>query len=130
MTEPVLTVELAQPQRWPSANDRTHYMATHRLVCYWQDRAAEAVKAQMRGRPPFERVRIQVTLCVPTRRRLDPGNYASPLAKALIDGATRAGLVEDDDWRHVVGPDMRHEHTPNRKFIRIDVFDLTEGDQA
>lgn len=56
---------------------------------------------------PFRhQVRATVTLEFPDTRRRDPANWA-PTAKALIDGMVTAGLLIDDDYKHLVGPDMR-----------------------
>ncbi|MEU1449881.1 hypothetical protein [Streptomyces mirabilis] len=41
-----------------------------------------------------------------SRRRLDPANFY-PSFKAAVDGLVDAGVLEDDDHTHVVGPDMR-----------------------
>lgn len=42
----------------------------------------------------------------PSRRRADPANWY-PSFKAGIDGLVDAGVIEDDDHTHLVGPDMR-----------------------
>lgn len=39
--------------------------------------------------------------------RWDPGNWY-PTAKAILDGMVQAGLLPDDDHKHLTGPDMRH----------------------
>ncbi|MFD6531555.1 hypothetical protein [Streptomyces sp. NPDC060184] len=41
-----------------------------------------------------------------TRRRADPANWY-PSFKAAVDGLVDAGVLEDDDHLHLVGPDMR-----------------------
>lgn len=65
---------------------------------------AEAVR-QLQGLR-LDRARIEMWLTFPDHRRRDVGNLA-PTAKALVDGLVDAGLLPDDDWRHLVGPDLR-----------------------
>lgn len=40
------------------------------------------------------------------RRRRDPANWY-PSFKAAVDGVIDAGVLEDDDYTRVIGPDMR-----------------------
>ena len=56
----------------------------------------------------FERAHVTAFVQYPTNSRADPTN-AAPSAKPIIDGFTRAGLWDDDDSRHVLGPDFRRE---------------------
>ena len=130
MTEPVLTIVLAQPQEWLSLNKRYHWARRAELTRYWRALTAAAAKKN-RGDAtwPLPRCRVVVTLVVPDRRRRDAANYA-PTAKAAVDGLVDCGVWPDDTAEFVVGPDMRIEHTPHRRAIRIDVYDLTEGEQA
>lgn len=43
----------------------------------------------------------------PRRGRYDPGNLY-PVGKAAVDGLVDSGILVDDDWKHLDGPDMRH----------------------
>lgn len=40
------------------------------------------------------------------KQRRDPGNW-SPTAKALVDGIVDAGVLPDDNHKHLLGPDPR-----------------------
>lgn len=52
------------------------------------------------GRPPqpWEKARVEITYFFPDRRRRDPDNYAG---KFVLDGLTRAGVIVDDDLKHI-----------------------------
>lgn len=47
---------------------------------------------------PIERARVTITYYFPDRRRRDPDNYCG---KMILDGLTRAGILEDDDFSHI-----------------------------
>lgn len=53
-----------------------------------------------RGRPkePYQRAVVSIVYYFPDRRRRDADNYAG---KFLLDGLTRAGVIVDDDLRHI-----------------------------
>jgi crossover junction endodeoxyribonuclease RusA len=52
-------------------------------------------------------VRIEAHIYKPRRGRYDPNNL-NTTTKACVDGFVDAGMLADDDWNHVVGPDHRH----------------------
>lgn len=54
----------------------------------------------------LSRARIVCYVCMPEGRRFDPGNFY-PSAKPCVDGLVDAGVVPDDSYRYVTGPDMR-----------------------
>lgn len=57
--------------------------------------------------PHLERAHIFYVLHPDTKtRRRDPGNW-SPTAKALVDGIVDAGVLPDDNHKHLLGPDPR-----------------------
>ena len=130
MSEPVLTIELAQPQEWLSLNKRYHWSRRSTLTRYWRQMAAAAAPKARHGQEwPLPRCRVQVTYVVPDRRRRDVTNW-SLTSKALVDGLVDCGVWPDDHAGYVVGPDERLEIQPGKRAIRIDVYDLTEGEQA
>lgn len=55
----------------------------------------------------FDVFRLTVTVCPPTRRRLDPPNLY-PTVKALIDGLTDASWWADDNFMHLVETSFRY----------------------
>lgn len=120
--EPDLLLTFDQPEKWPTANDRMHHMPRARLTRYWRDLAHVKARAAARGRT-FNRAHIVVTLHWPDKRLRDTANW-HPLAKACVDGIVAdAGLLPGDDWRHVVGPDLRHGE-PGPKRFTVAIFDL------
>ena len=56
--------------------------------------------------PSLERARLVAWVRFPDGRRRDLHNYM-PTLKALVDGLVDAGLLPDDDSRHLQGPDLR-----------------------
>lgn len=68
--------------------------------------------------PSLERARLVAWVRFPDGRRRDLHNYM-PTLKALVDGLVDAGLLPDDDARHLQGPDMRLDsrHTSRRMGI-------------
>jgi hypothetical protein len=79
-------------------------MATAELTSMW--RYAGRVAAEGLN-PITEPVRIVAWITKERGGRWDPNNLW-PTVKALVDGLVDSGLLEDDDHKHVVGPDMRY----------------------
>lgn len=63
---------------------------------YWE----ELIFYTCRPRPdkPFKKAVVTLTYYFPTKIRHDPDNYAG---KLILDGLTRAGIIEDDSFDHV-----------------------------
>ncbi|WP_128683426.1 hypothetical protein [Actinomyces qiguomingii] len=83
--------------------------------------------------PRLERARIVIESLFPDRRRRDTHNLM-PTVKPIVDGLVDAGLLPDDDTRHLVGPHLEasSELSPARwgqctYTFRVSVFDLGEG---
>lgn len=98
-----------------NANQRMHHKPKAKLTAAIRDAAMEAVAdnpsimaalAEAKPGPLFQRAHILGVLRPATARRADPANWY-PSFKAAVDGLVDAGLLDDDDHRHVVGPDMR-----------------------
>lgn len=67
----------------------------HSLVREW--RQAFGVLARQRGIPPLQRAHI---VAQPCGVRQDPGN-CFPAVKAAVDGLLDAGVLPDDNGKHV-----------------------------
>lgn len=72
---------------------------------------------------PLGRAHLTVRVGWPDKRRRDVANL-SPTIKALIDGIVDAGLLPDDDDRHLVGPDLRPYVAGKRGVVVLD-FEFT-----
>lgn len=90
---------------WLNSNMRLHRMVKANRVRAWREAAARSVPA---GWEPFDGlVRIEAHIWKNRRGRYDPNNL-NTTTKACVDGFVDAGLLVDDDWNHVIGPDHRH----------------------
>lgn len=101
----VKQLTIPAPAAWLNSNQRLHRMAAAKLTATWREAARLAVPTSW---APVEGLqRVEAHIWKPRRGRYDPGNLY-PTAKACLDGIVDAGLLADDDWHHVLGPDMRH----------------------
>jgi hypothetical protein len=90
-------------------NARAHWTANHRATAAlrlrggWSARAARV--------PHLARADLTVWVVYPSavRRRRDVSNYLGTV-KPLLDGMVDAGVLPDDDDRHLTGPDLRPYH--------------------
>ena len=98
------TGKLSPVNVWLNANGRAHRQAEVPIIRAWREagRAASAGLPQRDGR-----TRIVAYVFKPRRGRYDPGNLYA-VAKAAVDGLVDSGILVDDDWKHLDGPDMRH----------------------
>ena len=94
-----------------NANDRVHWRTRARITKALREAAEKsALDAHI---PPQEQIRIQAVLHPHDKRRRDPHNWY-PSYKAAIDGLVDAGVIPDDDDRHltsievVLGTPVRH----------------------
>lgn len=51
-----------------------------------------------RPKEPYPFASVTIRYFFPDRRRRDPDNYCG---KFLLDGLTKAGIITDDDFRHI-----------------------------
>lgn len=88
-----------------NANHRLHWTKVVKVVS--EIRTAAGWAARAAKVPHLARAHIECELRFWDTRRRDPSNWASPSAKAAIDGIVDAGVLDDDDDKHLDGPDMR-----------------------
>jgi hypothetical protein len=109
------TITLPAGLRLLNANQRLHHAPKAKLTAKIRAAAVEAVTedrdlmaalAAAKPGPLFARAHILGVLHPPTRRRADPANWY-PSFKAAVDGIVDAGVLDDDDHTHLLGPDMR-----------------------
>ena len=86
-----------------NVNQRTHWSHRQRVTKAWREMTY--LDARRAGLPHLERARIVATYRFHDRRRRDPANFFT--TKAIVDGLIDFGLLPDDDYRHLIGPDLR-----------------------
>lgn len=79
--------------------------------------------------PLFSHFGINVTVCPPTRRRLDPPNLY-PTVKALIDGLTDACWWSDDDFTHLLYTSFRYGGLSGEKGKWKIILDVVRVDDS
>lgn len=107
----VLDLDFAIPQRHVlTLNQRLHWRPKADIT------AALRLIGQRAGRDTtrYQAAHAVVTVTWPDRRRRDAHNVM-PTVKALIDGLVDAGVLPDDDDRHLTGPDLRVAPNPGLK---------------
>ena len=121
------------PGRFPSLNDyvdaeRTHRLAAAAMKRRHTDRVCQ--RAQDCDVPSFhEPVFIDITWFEANRRR-DPDNVMFA-AKFILDGLVRAGVLENDTQRHVLGIEHRVLVDKARPRVQVTIYDpegKTESD--
>lgn len=121
-----------------TANQRHHWTRRSRLTKALRSRAYW--NARHHDIPALGQVRITATVAWPDRRRRDVHNLM-PTFKALVDGLVDAGVIPDDDDKHLTGPDPRAVPEPLPRDLWVNPFTqttrvtfwiapLTEGDPA
>lgn len=99
------TLVIPMAAEWISSNAREHWAPRNRKTRAW--RSASMLVARSSG-VTFD-VPVDLEVVVHKRRtagRWDPHNLM-PTAKAVIDGLVDAGLLEDDDTKHIRSTSIR-----------------------
>ncbi|WP_138443535.1 hypothetical protein [Sinomonas susongensis] len=105
MSRRILVLDVPAPCDWINANHRPHPLAKARLTRQWREAGHAAVPP---GTQPFPgRVRVLAKIYKPRRGIYDPNNL-NGTTKAILDGVVDAGLLPDDSFVYVDGPDHRH----------------------
>jgi crossover junction endodeoxyribonuclease RusA len=96
-----MNIELGHlPDRDLSPNARLHHMQLYRAKRQAKDEAMALVLEQGRPDIPYEKAHITITWVAKDKRRRDPDNLFASM-KGTLDGLVEAGLLVDDDARHV-----------------------------
>ena len=109
MTRRIVLLDIPAPCKWINSNDRLHRMKAAQLTAIWRNAGTVAVLDQI-GRPVVAfsgKVHITAKVWKKRKGRYDVLNLW-PSLKAAIDGIVAAGLLRDDDFDTIIGPDMRH----------------------
>ena len=122
MSAPQHVLDVARPDDWISANERTHWAVKAGKTKVW--RARFAVEA--RDLPRMNRVHIlaEIRNAGHSRRR-DASNLA-PTVKAAVDGIVDAGAIPDDSDQYVIGTEFRNgEPASGLARLRLTITDLS-----
>lgn len=90
------------PDKPLTANQRLHHHPKAERTRNWRLRTALLA----RRLEPMPHAHVTYWIHATSNRRRDVANYY-PTIKACLDGVVDAGVLPDDDDRHVVGPDPR-----------------------
>lgn len=96
------------------------------LTCRTDKAMNQAINAA-RPEPVFEHAWIFGVLHPASNRRVDPANWYGSF-KAAVDGIVRAGVLADDDDRHVIGPDMRRGPVVKGGQIALHIYETFASD--
>ena len=96
---------------WLTSNQRLHWAAKAKRTRAIRHLAA--VRARNERIRRFTVVHVTAYIGYPTNAKADPAN-AYPSVKAAIDGLVDAGVLAEDDDKHVLGPDMRRDTKAGR----------------
>lgn len=123
MTAPdvVLKVELGSKET-VTLNHRRHHLAHARMVSPLRTLGYHIVASTKPT--PLTAADLIVRIGWPNRLRRDSHNLM-PTLKALIDGMTEAGLLPDDDDKHLTGPDLRPYRRGDKGRVHL-TFEFTE----
>ncbi|HAY43204.1 MAG TPA: hypothetical protein DCY59_06460 [Micrococcaceae bacterium] len=98
------TGKLSTPSEWLNSNQRKHRMQDAGLVATWRELGRQSAL----GLPPITvPVRIVAHIWRARNGRYDPNNW-NATTKPIVDGLVEAGLLVDDNFNYVIGPDHRH----------------------
>lgn len=102
-------------------NDRNHWSkatSKRRTIRQLAEQTARFSRA-----PRLERARLVVEIAFPDRRRRDPHNYMATV-KPIVDGLVDAGVLPDDDAKHLLGPDLRRHPEVTKKRLAQPVYEF------
>lgn len=100
----MIRLEIAAPCEPLTANQRLHHHVRAERTRNWRLRTA--ILARKLGPIPHAHVTYYVSHGDQHRKKRDAANWQNTV-KACLDGCVDAGLIPEDDDRHIIGPDPR-----------------------
>lgn len=99
MTEKMTIVLPGVPPSLNVTAGRKNVWAYREAKAEWTQRVwAACMASKDRPKKPWEKSVVEITYYFPTQGRHDADNYAG---KFLLDGLTKAGVIVDDDLKHI-----------------------------
>jgi len=101
-----ISLFIPKPDEWINANQKLHWAVKNSRVQTWRDTAcylARQAKLPQLALPAS----VNAYIIKDRGSRYDPNNLADT-TKACIDGLVDAGVLPDDSWQELIGPDHRH----------------------
>ncbi|MFE3449655.1 hypothetical protein ACFXJ8_12035 [Nonomuraea sp. NPDC059194] len=117
------TIELPAGLKLLNSNQRIHRVPASKITKAIREAGKDA--AEEAGLPPLARAHIFGVLRPATKGRRDPANWY-PSFKAAVDGLVDAGVLPDDDDKHLVGPDMRLGPVQRGSQLVLHIYELLE----
>lgn len=99
----ISVIDIPAPCKLLNSNQRPHRMEKAKLTKAWRQAGFKAAEKTMKFDGP---VHITAYIWKARGGRWDPNNYWDTV-KPLVDGIVDAGVLADDSWEHVIGPDHR-----------------------
>lgn len=122
----VITVEF---QTLPYGELRSNYHRSN----FWGKRKEvsaiareEAFHAAPKVNTPVVRCEVEEVFIIPTRRRVDIEGLMGAV-KPWIDGIVDSGLLEEDDWKHIIKLSGRVEYRKGQEGTRIIISEILPG---
>ena len=94
-------IKLTIPEIPPSLNKylRMHYQTRKRVNDHWAEIIWHLKLEQRYTESPLKKSKVTLIYYFPDKKRRDPDNYAG---KMIMDGLTRARIIEDDSFDNVI----------------------------
>lgn len=113
------------PGRVPSLNEvlamaktqRGKYSPYNELKSAWTENTVMLAQNK-RLVPMTGLVEAAFLICEPNERR-DPDNFCSVVAKFVLDGLVKAGVIQGDGWKHLARLSYAWHCDPIRPGIRV-----------
>lgn len=109
----------------PTQNElrRLHYQAIAKKKAEWENIVGWLVKEQKIQ--PVQRVNVTYEFWFKDNKLRDPDNYAAS-AKAIQDGLVKAGILPDDNFKHVPELTIKKGGISKQPFILVHLIDAEE----
>ena len=102
-------------------NDREHWRLKANKSKHIRQLAEQIARASRALH--LKRALLTVEIAFPDRKRRDPHNWMATV-KPIVDGLVKAGVLPDDDAKHLLGPDLRRHPEVTKKRLAQPVYEF------